>query len=210
MDDLFDHVNNLIALAMDDPEQAKLALMRTQTEINDRFFGLMKKGTVFKKNTIAYGRKAVKGEEVRTVVKGKVETINTVKDDTSWVMCEYMNGERYILSDADFKKAYNPHGKELDSNTINIFFYHSLKNEGFKEYRSINKITVRRIFDDDMDWFRDLSNENEVHFMAPWGEPMLIEEGDVIAMPVNEPGKYYRIDYNTFKETYVLDNLTST
>ena len=43
-------------------------------------------------------------------------------------------------------------------------------------------------------------------FMASWGEEMLVEEGDILAVPHPNGGEVYRIEQKAFEQTYTQDH----
>ena len=159
-------------------------------------------GKTFKKIASAHARKGVKGEKIVTMLKGdtKSETSNTVKDNTSWVI-HGVGGEEYIITGEQFEANYNNFGKKPTDE--------SLAKKGFLEYMSKRKIVTHRVKAADMDWFRVDCDDTHVHFLAPWGEFMLVEEGDVLAMtyPPEDTPEIYRIKWSIFNESYTLTKL---
>lgn len=43
-------------------------------------------------------------------------------------------------------------------------------------------------------------------FVAPWGEDMIVEEGDLLAVPHPKGGEVYRIEQKAFAQTYMRDH----
>ena len=202
-------------------------MMRSQEEVSARFVPLLKQeGKVYRKIVSSYIRKAKKGEHIITFIDGVKETQCTVEDDNSWVVCGKAAGEYYVLTDKAFQDCYDegsaspiPSGdaEENDSKTNSL---PNLRQQGFVEYHSKRKIWARRVDDKDMDWFHNFSaagknedsGEDEAKgsscnprssFEAPWGEEMIVEQGDYLV--TQYPGgndEVYRIEYKVFGNSY--------
>ena len=106
-----------------------------------------------------------------TTFFGKGETENTVDNDTSDIVCGQAAFETYIIT--NFAENYDiHHPKEI---TTTLPPYKRLRKLGFKEYRSTRRFLAKKVDSDDMNWFRDATDnsshggveEEEVFFFAP-------------------------------------------
>lgn len=176
------------------------------------------RGRWYKKTASAFARRAEDGETVETVFDGKVETTNTAGADDWIIRADTDAKERYILPGAKFLRLYDtdlaspiprahPDVEELDS-------------EGFMKYPSKNRIMALQMTAEDVE-----ANFEQGHFMAAWGQPMLIEPGDFLAATVapssataaaesttattgegcEEFTEMYRIEQKAFFQTYALE-----
>lgn len=119
-------------------------------------------------------RKAVAGEIVITVIKDKEETRNKAKADD--VLVQNPGGEQYIINEKKFNSRYTKI-KSLD--------------KGWAVYKSKGVCYG----------FRYIGKPFK--FTAPWGELMLVEDGDMIVSTSPEGGNdIYRIEKQAFKATY--------
>ncbi len=115
------------------------------------------------------------GQEVITQMKnGLVETKNVVKEDPETEEPDWIvtnpDGEQYIVPDKTFRKKYDVE-KDADG-------YHRPKGGPVKAVQ-INE---------------------DISFMAPWGEKMNIEKGGFLV--VNGPKDIYGIQLDEFNNTY--------
>ena len=73
----------------------------------------------------------------------------------------------------------------------------SLTSEGFEAYRPTGRVWAKLVTKEDMQqWFP------KQKFIASWGEPMAVEENDMIAVPWPNGGEIYRIEQIAFQQTY--------
>jgi len=187
--------------------------VRTQQEVQSRFCLILQtEGSIYRKAARAYLRPAKMGEEIVTVVGGKVESTNIARDDTSYVVCGKVDGEEYILTKKDFEASYDESsaapidpeafGEDQRENACR------LRDEGFLDYKSKRMVWAKNMTREDMEWFcfgEGLVVKGVVKgaFIAPWGEKMLVEEGDPIVMqyPLGNT-EIYRVEDNVFGITY--------
>ena len=117
----------------------------------------------------------------------------------------------------------------------------NLKEQGFQEYQSKRSVFAHEVSANDIEWLRDNESSHSgdieiavkghekctdvhtnttlqsAHFIAPWGESMLVEVGDVLVMQYllssadgsdsniqNDNKEIYRIAKNAFQKTYRL------
>ena len=77
----------------------------------------------------------------------------------------------------------------------------ALSEEGFQLYLAKGKIWARKLTHDDI-----ASKFPAKKFIASWGSPMLVEEGDYLAMPFPAGREVYRIENVAFTNTYVTES----
>lgn len=128
---------------------------------------------LYKKFAIVEARKATIGEHIVTEINGVVETTNTVKEPS--VVVKGMIGEEYIININKFNKLYETSEKELT--------------ESYQPFQAKGEIYAVSYVGEDME------------FIAPWGEKMLVCEGDMLN---TKEGDIYRIEKTAFAKTYKL------
>lgn len=134
-------------------------------------------------------------ETVLTIVSGKLETIKTaVVGDIVLRNIEIGSfAETYIVSEDTFKKRYDVVAEPERYNPAQRKVYR-IDNIRWCEAKAKGQIDAFRYERDD-----------PFEFMAPWNELMLCEKGDYIARPIGgEKNDIYRIEKNTFQQTYSL------
>ena len=147
--------------------------MLSQEQMVQKFAPLIKKeGKTYRKSVVVKARLASLGEVIQTITDGKVETSNAAKEGDFVVINP--TGECYIIPGDKFKKRYE----------------HFEGDEYKATGRIIGLIASKEIADECPE------------FEAAWGEPMILEEGDVLAMPLGGDPEVYRIAKSVFKETY--------
>lgn len=148
-----------------------------------------KEGKRFRKSAIVQAKPAKEGESVVTITDGKVETKNVAKKG-DWLVVN-PTGEEYLLPDEKIKSRY----EKLDHLDAVL-----LKNklDGFDYFKATGKVMA--IVADDKDATEDPT------FIASWGEPMILESGDVLAMPIGSKPEIYRIEGDVFDKTYEYDD----
>jgi hypothetical protein len=187
------------------PESAPPPL-RTQAEVFGRFAPLLRKeGKICRKNVTSFIRRAVKGERVVTTIDGKQETQYKVEDNSSWVVCGKAAGEHYVLSEKQFLENYDTENvKDILTDSPQS---KRLRQQGFREYRSRRQVWARKVDEHDMIFFRHgkqtTPDSNEAYFIAPWGESMLVEQGDFLVMQYpGDNNEIYRIECSVFGCSY--------
>lgn len=126
-------------------------------------------------------RHATPGETVLTVIKGVLETANTAK--TNDVVVKNFNvgqsTEEWIISYDKLKERYFRLGKThlIDG-----------KEWQLAEARGFVKAIEHR--------------GESFEMTAPWGEHMIVNDGDFIAQNVNDEDDIYRIEREQFLATY--------
>jgi len=182
--------------------------VKTQMEVSGRFVDIMIcSGKKYRKTATSYIRKAKRGETITTAIFGEKETENTVQNDDQYIVCGQAAFETYILSNKEFFDNYDT--DTPTEITLELLPYKNLHHKGFKEYRSNRAILAHRVTNEDMDWFRSgmdkgHNESDSAEFVAPWGERMLVEEGDFLATtyPPDGKGEVYRIETSAFAVTY--------
>lgn len=182
--------------------------VRTQEEVQSRFGQILQtKGSIHRKAARTYLRPAGLGEEITTTVGGKVESTNTVRDETSYIACG-VEGEEYVLTRKDFEASYD----ESSATRIDPEAFgedqrekaRRLRDAGFLEYKSKRMVWAKNMTREDMEWFVFGEKQmGEAFFLAPWGEKMLVQEGDPLVMqyPLGNP-EIYRVERVVFGLTY--------
>lgn len=131
----------------------------------------------FRKNVTVGMRPAIPGEEITTIMNdGHVETKNTAKEGQ--VVIKNPAGEQYLIDGKKFEDRY-----EYSKNP-------SVDDDGFVSYDAKgNPMKIIR-----------LNQDENVEFIAPWGEVMRIQGGGVIVF--NGPTDIYGIQPKEFAQTY--------
>lgn len=143
-------------------------------------------GLIYFRNAIAAGdiryyqkhgkvkaRLALPGERVFTVINGEAETNNTAKDGDYLV--EGVNGEHYLLSAKEFNERY-----VWVSNHVNDWAI----------YDAIGRT------------YAVCYNGEPITFKAPWGETTFCDAGDFLCSTSLDEIAVYRVERNTFFQTY--------
>lgn len=202
-----------VVISSKQPTKAKPPPLRAQEEIIDRFAPMLRnEGKVYRKSVPSFIRKAIKGEHIVTVINGTVSSEHTVKDDCSWVVCGHVANEYYAISNEKFHEIYDTKNPNLVPR--NNPHHDILTANGFKEYRSKRKVWAHQVTKEDMSYFRHGSDcitaTKEAFFMAPWGTPTRVEEGDYIVLQYPDGvDDMYRIEGALFARSYVDINQTS-
>jgi hypothetical protein len=142
-------------------------------------------------------RKAVQNEMIVTKCSGIIETIFTIKRESDSIeeYNKYMviknitvgsSGETYVIKRSKFEERYTYNDCDGDIR------YVSLENHLWREVTPIGEVEATI-------WDRCLA-----HFDAPWGEKMMIMEGDMLCRCNGDNNDIYRIAKNEFDITYTL------
>jgi len=152
--------------------------MLTQKDMVALMLEQKKSGKVlhYKKLGIVEARLASRGEEVETIVGGKVETTNTAKAGDYIV--RNPGGELYIIGGKKFKDRYAI----------------------VKGRASFTKFATYKALGEAWGY---VYTGKALKFKAPWGEPMLLEPGDMV-VSANKAltSDIYRIEKKAFAKTY--------
>lgn len=80
-----------------------------------------------------------------------------------------------------------------------------LAEEGFARYKAKGKVLALEVTEEHID-----THFPENHFIAPWGEPMRVNPGDMLCVPLDDSHQVveqiYRIDRQAFHQTYAPDH----
>ena len=154
-------------------------MMKTKEEVIQLFKNAYKnkKVELYNKFGNVLARNAIPGEQIVTIIDDKIETSNYAKQNDVVVKnIASESQEQYIINKDKFLSRY-----KLDELTFNF----SLAEPTGKCYA-----------------FRYLG-ENFT-FEAPWGEMMVVENGDMIAVTsLSDLNDIYRIEKNAFLKTYM-------
>lgn len=148
----------------------------SQEELKNQLLPKLQESVVFEKYKPVMVRKGELGEEIKTYTKDGLETVNTVKDENSYII-KNMTGakEEYIIKGDKLASRY-----KLSRKIDNIW----------SEYVPVGEIKVVKV-----------GNEEEFYIIAPWGEKMIVKENDFLVSPLDY-SEIYRIANEEFKETY--------
>lgn len=128
---------------------------------------------LFKKVGTVSIRAAKHGEQVETIIDGKVETTNIATDGD--VVVKGPKGEEYIIDKAAFESRYT--GPE--------------PTEEYQDYKPTGKTYA-------VSW-----DDGPIIFTAKWGEDMILDDGDFLCSPTEVPsGDLYRVEGEVFGQTY--------
>mmetsp|Transcript_135659 Transcript_135659/g.270691 ORF Transcript_135659/g.270691 Transcript_135659/m.270691 type:complete len:185 (-) Transcript_135659:210-764(-) len=165
---------------------------------------LLERGLTYRKFGRAFLKKGVTGEVLETIFDGKVETTRTLEEGDWIVRADTAAKERYSLPDAKFRRLYEAVPVPFEDHPDAA----ELKAEGFEAFQPCGRC-LALVAD------AALLEEHVPggQFMASWGSPMLVEEGDFLAAPAPPGGKgkpesigeVYRIEKSAFANTYVAE-----
>ncbi len=131
----------------------------------------------YQKFAVVQARKAIIDEHIITVIDGIIETGNKVIEPS--VIIKGLYDEEYILSLPLFEKRYQILTLLADDYTT------------YQSYQAIGTCMAYQYQGDSL------------YFMAPWGNTMIVENGDYLATNKDTIG-IYRIEEVIFKKSYKL------
>eukprot|EP00930_Biecheleria_cincta_P017951 TRINITY_DN14127_c0_g2_i3.p1 TRINITY_DN14127_c0_g2~~TRINITY_DN14127_c0_g2_i3.p1 ORF type:complete len:761 (-),score=129.69 TRINITY_DN14127_c0_g2_i3:576-2780(-) len=158
-------------------------------------------GKWYRKVAHAFLRNAVPGEVVVTVVNGKEETVNKASYGDFVVQAQTVWKEQYILPHKTVIASYAL-DEPLPIQEDNPDFQ-QLVADGFKCYTSRTRI---KALEATQERIQSLCPQGE--FLAKWGSPVAISNGDVFAAQIGAEGQVsevYRIEKTAFQQTFRLD-----
>ena len=149
-------------------------------------------------------REAQPGELILTVVAGKLETIKRAETGEIVIQNIMLNSsaERYVVDGKKFPSRYEATGEVFILEGVSWGEYLA---KGIIEAIQVTETTAWH--DASTAWMETHSDE-PFAIIAPWGEEMVVQEGDWIARPIladlSVPtlSDIYRIEATTFKQTY--------
>lgn len=147
--------------------------MKHQQDMIDYFSTNKSKAQLYKKFGSVSCRLAVPEEVIVTSLAGQVETQNTAKEGD--VVIQGIKGEEYILALNKFSARY-----KIDSPVTEVY----------QNYEPSGTC-----------WAFDYKGE-DMQFMAPWGESMVVNYGDYLATTGEDIPEVYRIERDAFFATY--------
>ena len=101
-------------------------------------------------------------------------------------------GEKYILSPANFQQRYSVESAEEPTDA-------ALQAEGYKAYMPTGRCWAEQLDEETVSKFFPAGK-----FIAAWGSEMLVEPGDWIATPSPAASEVYRVEKSAFANTYAL------
>lgn len=129
--------------------------------------------SLYKKFGSVMARLAKAGEEIVTLIDGKVETKNTAKEND--VIVKGLKGEEYIIGHEKFKARYTVNKAVTDT---------------FTAYEPNGTCIAYEYTGDSF------------VFKAPWDEDMIVNRGDFLATIDKSVPEVYRIERDAFFRTY--------
>jgi hypothetical protein len=184
------------------------ASTRTQAEVIEALSPeLLRAGVLHRKTGRVFLRRGVAGERVVTRVDGVDETANTVPDDGAehWIVCaDTSSCERFVLPGAKRAALYRAKPLAVDHPRRA-----ALAAEGFDgPFEPLGRVLALEV---GAALLAELFPTGR--FVAPWGEEMLVETGDMLATPADPAGgrpavvtEVYRIARSAFEQTYVQES----
>lgn len=162
---------------------------------------MLERGAMHKKTGRAFLKKAVAGEVVETRLGGKVETTNKARAGDWLVRADTVDQERYLLPDEKFQKLYEQTTVSFADHPDAV----EIHAEGFNAYVPRGRCLALKVDAELLD--KHLPSGK---FIAAWGAPMLVEEGDYLAAPAPPDAsgppdavtEVYRIEAKAFAQTY--------
>lgn len=132
----------------------------------------------YKKFKAVDARLAIPGEKIDTIINGELETTNTAGSDSVVIKNKTTESqEEYIIGLAKFKTRYTVEGEVTND---------------WVEYQPIGET-------DAFPW-----NGEDLVFTAPWGEDMILKNGDMLCRTPGSTDDIYRIALEEFNGTYKL------
>lgn len=161
--------------------------MMTQEEAKAKFLPLIQAyGKEYHKKTEVLVRPAHPGEVVHTITSDGKETSNVAKKGDFVVRNLTLAKEKYILTPEKLKSRY----QKIDSSE-NMWSVHG---DWWTKYKAIGSVKGIRYNAE------SLGLPAEMQFMAPWSQPMVLKNGDMIV--TTDGSEVYRIAWQEFVETY--------
>ncbi len=142
---------------------------------------------IYEKYQQVNARPALIGEKVVSITSDGRETVNYAEAGDWVVQNNTTAQEQYIVSSYKFEQRYATTG--ITNQTWEVF-----KAKG--KCKAIVATTQL---------LQQLKVASEFYFTAPWGEPMVCKQGDLLVCPnINQLTEVYRIAKQEFEETYRL------
>ncbi|WP_297598035.1 hypothetical protein [uncultured Cetobacterium sp.] len=135
----------------------------------------LKNSTTFEKFKPILAREGVIGEVIKTYTKDGLETTNTVTEASYIVKNTTEAKEEYIIPKSKFEKRYK---------------FIKNKNKKWDIFQPIGEIKAVKV-----------KNKDTFFIIAPWGEEMIVKNGDFLVSPLDY-SEIYRIANKEFFETY--------
>ncbi len=159
----------------------------SQQELMQTLIPVIKsEGQVYKKIKKVYARQAEEGEKIQTITADGLETTNQAKAGDFIIKNQTEAGEMYIIGAAKFQERYD---------------FLEQADDGFSVYTAKGKVMALEMNEA---MLQKLDMPEEFHFVAPWGEKMVVKKGDYLASPLDF-SEVYRIARKEFFETYQPD-----
>ena len=159
--------------------------MMNQAETMELFMQVIQNtGSIFDNKTEIFARHAVVGEVIIPTTSDGVETKQTAIEGDMVVQNHTEAKERYIISGKKFAARYVLIGDALELGPR------------WNLYKAVGRIRGITY------WGEEWGMASEIHFVASWGEEMVLKDGDMIATPLPQMDEIYRIAAKEFGETY--------
>lgn len=149
----------------------------SQKELLQMYEKELKNSSVYEKFNLIYAREAIVGEEIITITKDGLETLNKAFKGDYVVKNQTLANEEYIVPKEKFEKRYT-FIKNSDNN--------------WNIYKPLGEIKAIKV-----------ETKDTFYIMAPWNEKMVVKSGDFLVSPLDY-SEVYRIANHEFFETYKL------
>ena len=160
----------------------------SQQEARVRWENTLRAGQLYAKCVKVHAKMCKEKGTCETVVNGIVETSKAYQPGD--FMAVNPAGERYIIDAHIFRKRYLIDAPEPAQMA-------ELDPEGFQLFTACGRCWAKQLTQAECE-----ESFPENSFMASWGEAMLVEPGDWLAAPAPQGGEVYRIENQTFSQTY--------
>lgn len=137
-------------------------------------------------------------EVIVTVTSSGEETQNTLEAG-DFLVQNLPGGERYVVKAERFRARYLVDKAEAPR-PLPGRPAAQLAAEGWRFFPASGKVLQHVVTKQDL-----AEHFPTGSFMAPWGQPMAVREGDSLVMPLPDVAEVYRIDAAEFEATYELD-----
>lgn len=159
----------------------------SQQEIMQTMIPVIKsEGQVFRKFKKVYARQAEEGEKIQTITADGLETTNQAEAGDFIIKNQTEAGEMYIIGAGKFHERYD---------------FLEQADDSFSVYAAKGKVKAMEMNEAIL---QKLNLSEEFHFVAPWGEKMIVKKGDYLASPLDF-SEVYRIARKEFFETFQPD-----
>lgn len=160
----------------------------SQQEARVRWENTLRAGQLYAKCVKVHAKECKEKGVCETVLNGVAETSKAYQAGD--FMLVNPAGERYMVDGPIFRKRYLIDAPEPAQTA-------ELDAEGFQLYTACGRCWAKQLTQ------AECEESFPTHsFIASWGESMMVEPGDWIAVPAPAGGEVYRIENTVFTNTY--------